>query len=143
MWAGKWIIGSFLTGENLLTSALGVVTFRMSGQVYEENLNRVMAVLRNGYVYFNLVGIALAAVTIVWITVYIYKSRRKFKGIELLPLGLAACMPVLWYLAMANHSYIHYWYTFRALAVSVFALAMIPEYIDDKTLEIRKTGSGK
>lgn len=142
MWAGKWIIGSFLTGENLLTSALGVVTFRMSGQVYEENLNRVMAVLRNGYVYFNLVGIALAAVTIVWITVYIYKSRRKFKGIELLPLGLVACMPVLWYLAMANHSYIHYWYTFRALAVSVFALAMIPEYIDDKTLEIRKTGSG-
>ncbi len=141
MWAGKWLIGSLLTGENLLDSALGVVTFRMSGQAYEEKLNRVMAVLRNGYIYFNFIGIALAVLVIVWIIVFIYRKHRKVKGMELLPLGLVACMPVLWYLTMANHSYIHYWYTFRALAVSVFALTMIPEYIKEKTLETRRTES--
>lgn len=48
-----------------------------------------------------------------------------------------------WLLKMAaNHSYVHYWYTFRALSVSVFALAMIPECVDKKTPELRRAGDG-
>ena len=142
MWAGKWLVGSLITGENLLSSALGVVSFRMSGQAYDESLNRIMAILRNGYIYFNLAGVILAAAVLIWIFVSVWKKRDALNVAELLPLGMATCMPVLWYFVMANHSYIHYWYTFRALAVSVFALAMIPECIGSRTMEMKRAGKG-
>lgn len=142
MWAGKWLVGSLITGENLLSSALGVVSFRMSGQAYDESLNRIMAILRNGYIYFNLAGVILAAAVLIWIFVSVWKKRDALNVAELLPLGMAACMPVLWYFVMANHSYTHYWYTFRSLAVSVFALAMIPECIGSGTMEMKRAGKG-
>lgn len=142
MWAGKWVAGSLITGENLLSSALGVASFRMSGQAYDESLNRIMAILRNGYIYFNLAGVILAAAVLIWIFVFVWKKRDTLNAEELLPLGMAACMPFLWYLVIANHSYTHYWYTFRALAVSVFALAMIPECIGSKTMEMERAGKG-
>lgn len=142
MWAGKWLVGSLITGENLLTSVLGIASLRMSGQAFNESLNRIMAILRNGYIYFNLAGVILAAVVLVWIFVSVWKKRDALNVAELLPLGMAACMPVLWYFVMANHSYIHYWYTFRSLAVSVFALAMIPECMERKTTEMERAGKG-
>lgn len=142
MWAGKWLVGSLITGENLLTSVLGIASLRMSGQAFNESLNRIMAILRNGYIYFNLAGVILAAVVLVWVIVSVWKKRDALNVAELLPLGMAACMPVLWYFVMANHSYIHYWYTFRSLAVSVFALAMIPECIGSETMEMERAGKG-
>ena len=42
---------------------------------------------------------------------------------------MLSLLPMVWYCGTANHSYIHYWYTFRDLSVTVFAIAMIPEML--------------
>lgn len=130
MWAGKWTIGSLLTKENIWMDALGTVGLRASNEISGEKAVRIMAVLRNFYIYFNLLGFLLAGLLLFWIVwqLYRYKKQACFGRIWCL-LGIA-CMPILWYMAAANHSYIHYWYTFRNLAVSVFAVGMIPQMME-------------
>ena len=135
MWVGKWIVGSLLTGENFYTKAFETVAVRMSSEVYGETPSRIMAVLRNGYIYANKAGVFLAVVLIIWIGSCIWRAHGKIKADRVLMMVFAACMPVVWYLLISNHSYAHYWYTFRALSISIFALAMIPECINRRAPE--------
>lgn len=127
MWAGKWVMGSLLTGTNLFADALQVVSERTSHEVYDEKISVIFAVLRNGYIYANLLGVLLAAVLVIWIGYYLLRYRRNIKNSGWWLYVLVACGPVVWYCVTANHSYIHYWFTFRDLAVTFFALSMIPE----------------
>ena len=127
MWAGKWIMGSLLTGMNLFVEALNVVSERTSHEAYDEKISSLFAVLRNGYIYANLLGVILAAVLVIWVGYHLFRYRSNIKNSGWWLYVLVACGPVLWYCVTANHSYIHYWYTFRDLAVTFFALSMIPE----------------
>ena len=131
MWMGKWFAGSLITGENLWTNALGTVATRVSGEAYGESTGRLWAILRNGYIYFNKAGIVFAVLMFLWLGFSFWKYRKKIAWRKIIPLIAVACMPLLWYLAASNHSYVHYWYTFRVLAVSVFALTLIPQCIEE------------
>lgn len=127
MWMGKWCVGSVLTGENLWIKALETANMRASGTVNEAKISRIMAVLRNFYIYKGLLGTALIVIVFIWVAAGFAVCRKRMTYRRILPYLLTACMPIVWYLLIANHSYIHYWYTFRILSVSIFALAMIPE----------------
>lgn len=35
---------------------------------------------------------------------------------------LIAIIPFVWYMVLANHSYVHYWFTYRELAIFIFAI---------------------
>lgn len=129
MWSGKWVVGSLLTGRNLFTQAFATVSLRLSHEVNHESVNAVWAALRNVYVFFNVLGVLLALILLVWIASGMFQYRKWLKKSSAWLLILLACMPVVWYCVTTNHSYIHYWYTFRNLSVSIFALAMIPEYL--------------
>lgn len=127
MWAGKWLIGSVLLRENIVTDALQTVAGRASGEVATERISRMMAVLRNFYIYFNLYGVVLAGILILWVGIWCFRNRKTMKMDQALLLLLVAAGPICWYLVTANHAYIHYWFTFRNLSVSIFAFAMITE----------------
>lgn len=132
MWAGKWTIGTFLTQNNIWKDAVGNVESRISTVAYGESVNRVMSVLRNLYIYFNVFGVLLAATLLFWVGIYLWKNRGQNCMNPIVLQVMIACIPIAWYLCTANHSYIHYWYTFRSLAVSVFAIGMIPEMIEGR-----------
>lgn len=142
MWMGKWAVGSAVTGENLWENALGTVSERASSSSIGGGIGRILAVLRNGYIYFNEAGIIIALLLLLWIGTCIWKYHTRISAADVWILVLTACIPLAWYLAAANHSYVHYWYTFRALSVGVFALAMIPECIDKKAPEMGRAGNG-
>ena len=50
------------------------------------------------------------------------RVNAQWVGGALLPLALAALIPFAWYFVAANHTYIHYWYAHRTLAVTAFAV---------------------
>lgn len=129
MWMGKWAVGSLLSGEKLWIKALEIADLRVSGTVNDYEISRVMAVLRNFYIYAGVLGVLLFVVIMVWTVAGVWRYRERLSIRAVLPLLLTACMPVAWYLLVANHSYIHYWYTFRILTVSIFAVAALPEYL--------------
>ena len=47
-------------------------------------------------------------------------------------LGIVACYPFLWYAVLTNHSYMHDWFTYRELAITVFAVSMLYSVISSK-----------
>jgi len=127
MWAGKWTVGSLLGGVNIWKDAVYTVGVRASSSAYEEHVSRILAVLRNFYIYFNPYGMLLWAILVVWVGAYLWRRRKEGWDSHTMLMLAIACLPILWYLAAANHSYVHYWYSFRNLAVSVFAAGMITE----------------
>ncbi len=130
MWAGKWTIGSLLLRKNIWLDALGTVGIRSSDAVTGVDAVRILAVLRNFYIYFNIFGFLLAGLLILWVVWQLIRYKKRIFLHSVIWLLGIACIPVIWYMAAANHSYIHYWYTFRNLAVSVFAVGMIPQMME-------------
>lgn len=121
LWAGKWLLLA-LAGE---TDSLRLVWDTISTRVSAEEVTRLSAILRNVAVLwrkpFKLAGLAvLAAGAVCW-----FRGRSRHKPVPpalALTLTALAALPFLWYALTANHSHIHYFYTHRILAVTVFAL---------------------
>jgi len=62
-------------------------------------------------------------------------GRHKFnwkKAILFLLVGLA---PYLWYLVLSNHSYVHWWFTYRLQAITVMCLffMLTDSFVKEKT----------
>lgn len=132
MWIGKWIIGTLVVGENLFTDAVSSVKLRTSDSTDYMDLSIIDVIGRNMDILNNSYGkmIVIAGLVVVVIALVVTAALRKtidYKKISLLI--MLSLLPIVWYCGTANHSYIHYWYTFRDLSVTVFAVTMIPEIL--------------
>ncbi len=127
MWAGKWLIGSLLTGTDFFRNAWEQSLFRTSA----ENCTRIGAVCKNIGVFlkwpFLLVFLTMAFC-------YFMKFRkanklRKFlwhkEKTAVCAYMAVACLPVGWLCIMTNHSWEHYWFTFRTFSVTCFAVGSL------------------
>ena len=128
MWSGKWVVGSLLTGQNILADAITTAQYRTGtevaagegaaagfGEILAKNLGALL-----GPAYLILFGCLLAL--FFWLLVS--KRYRFVPAKSLLPaLGLIALVPFIWYFVLKNHSSVHYWMTYRNLSVTVMALA--------------------
>lgn len=123
MWAGKWILGTVVLGDNMIADALSQVLLRSSHEQEGERIGIFDIWLRNVEFYFEkpyllLIGLGIPAAAAVLI-----RNRKNMKRFLLrsLPFIVTACMPFAWYAFAGQHSYEHHWFTFRGLIVSVFA----------------------
>ena len=124
LWALKWVVGSLLVGENLLSGALEVVAFHTVIGEESRPVTRWQAIAQNvGVVcqpaYALLYGGCLAACAL--------RLRRCRAGLRALAgqsrlLLLLALLPFAWWFVTFHHVSAHNWYTYRALAVTVFAV---------------------
>ncbi len=128
MWSGKWVVGSLLTGQNILADAITTAQYRTGtevtagegaatgfGEILAKNLGALM-----GPAYLILFGSLL--VVFLWLLV---SKRYRFvpEKSSVPALGLIALVPFAWYFLLKNHSSVHYWMTYRNLSVTVMALA--------------------
>lgn len=117
MWAGKWILGSLVSGTHILKEAKKAIQFRTSSATEEKMFSYFQVVisnLRSGY----FVPMVLAA-----FAVFIYNTRRGL-SIQKKDLIFLVCalMPFAWYFIAKNHSFIHSWFTYRILGITVFSI---------------------
>jgi|GEM_PF-1278678 len=128
MWAGKWLLGTAVTGRSVLADAAANIAVRTSADEGSAAFSRWMAPARNLEAYGHGIYIAVlagyAAGGALWMAAVRKKSPRPDRGRVVL-LAAAGVLPFIWYLLMANHSYIHYWMTCRNLAVTAFALCAV------------------
>ena len=124
MWAGKWVVASLLTDQNVILDALQTVSGRTSSTAGEEAVDIFSVLWQNAQNYVNIQGLLLLvlAVGILGYLVIRKKYRFRLDASTLVPLALCALYPVAWYVAVKNHSMIHAYMTHRDLAVSVMAL---------------------
>lgn len=135
MWSGKWLAGSILMKRNMFADALNQALIRTSsGGPDETEFSRLDALIRNINVFlkwpFLLVFLFMAG--------YFLFQFRKLKvhmlrqnAALILFLAVTALLPVAWTFVMADHSYVHYWFTYKEFGISCFALLSLAVYLKD------------
>ena len=114
-WVSKWFIATVLTGENVIRDGAKQFAVR-AGQGID--YSRWDAVGNN----LNLIRWPYVALTIMLLlAIMVWRFNRTGLPTALLCL-LTALPPLLWYLVTADHSYLHYWFTYRSLSVPLTAI---------------------
>lgn len=136
MWSGKWLIGSILTGENFFVNALSRANEYKSMKYGDGTVNSLQVIWKNIEVLVKWPIVILGAVIIFWwVKIFVKAAKRCTITMKwMLPCLLIALAPFVWFMAAGTHSYIHYWFTYRELCVSVFAiLTGLWKIMDEKT----------
>lgn len=141
-WIAKWTITSIVLHKNIFKEALSSA----SSRVYESAGSlkgiplAINALLRNiscilpfnfikekGYMY---------AIGLFVVIVAVYYLYRKIDKKNFMPklFMIIYCIPYIRYIILANHSFIHYFFTYRAQFASIFCLCMIFYYGTDRKL---------
>lgn len=130
LWAAKWVISSALTGQDVLAEAFSQVELRVGNEGNEgEGFTRLDALIRNFSLMFpawSLKVLFALAVACAVAFVALLRTGRLPRVSPVAPaaLVLVALLPYAWYLVLSNHSYIHWWFTWRNQAVTVFCLLL-------------------
>lgn len=112
----KWALGTLVLGFGYLPGAFEAGLYRLGA----EDFTRWNGVMENVKL---LPGIIITLVVLLFLVVGILRSKGKFGAREIL-LMLTALIPYVWYLVLANHSYQHFWFTYRLQAVTICAVLM-------------------
>lgn len=130
MWAGKWTISSIILQKNIFQQVMGQILFRSAASDGTDSFSRISVVLKNLYMGFegHIWVLPLMLTFICILGLWRAKGHSKDFIQHAIPFLLISIMPVAWHIVMANHSYIHTWFTYRGFAVSVGAiLAILPK----------------
>ena len=113
----KWAMASLILGQNIFADAYEVSLYRMEA----EEFTRWDALTKN-FRMFNLWIIGIAAVVLL---LFSFANRVKISYKKVVLFLLVGLMPYVWYLLLANHSYLHWWFTYRLQAIAVVCLLFI------------------
>ena len=129
MWMAKWAVAAIVLHENVMPYVTGHIANRFG--VAGDNTIRyyIGAVTRNfgclfplGHGFWGIAGFAL----IVLIGLYfVYVYRMPGHGPAVMLYACVGLVPIVRYLVLHNHSYIHFFFTYRALASTVLAAILI------------------
>lgn len=124
MWSGKWVIGSILLRKNIITDAIDALLNRTSSETADASFTHWSVIEKNADAMFSMsVKLLFLGTLLILLVVLICKAVRDRKNY----FGnwhylLIACMPIAWYIVAANHSYMHFWFTYRELSILIFAV---------------------
>ena len=123
-WAAKWTLGTLILQENLFSDAMTTAKFRVEGnEAYP--LDRALMFRKNIETYFFAKGhkpFALISLVSLILIICLIRSHRRDWIQRIIPLLLIAFFPYIWYFVFANHSQLHYLYTYRIQAITMFAV---------------------
>ena len=99
MWAGKWLLATLVTGDNVLQEAQESALYRIYG---------------GGEVPVSGAALVCSAVA------------RNAGWWSLVPaFGVIAAVPFVWYGLLRSHSYVHYWMTYKDLGAVCMAFTCL------------------
>lgn len=126
MWACKWIAAGILLQRNVFSDAWNQILLRSSLQADESTLQWGDVLWRNLRVLIRwpYLFLAVALGGILLKKVWCEAVKGSFRSAVVLgrPFFLIALMPFAWFCVLGNHSYTHYWFTYRELGITCFAL---------------------
>ncbi len=126
MWVSKWILGSCLTHSDIISNALKSAKYRTSPAWGTRLFTRFEAIKSNCNVLFREPIIYIWLLFLIISVIYMLAHRcfvRTDKYPLVLSLLIITTFPFLWYCVLPNHSYIHPFFTFRNLSITVFAFS--------------------
>lgn len=135
MWLAKWSLSSIILKINAFEAALKQAEVRTIGNAAKSALEQYLgAVLRNiallfplnfGKTYGEVILIFLGVVFLMFCVWFLYRKKQLEEVWFLKLLMLIGGIPYIRYLVLSNHSYLHYFFTYRAQLVTITALVYI------------------
>lgn len=130
MWVMKWLLASVILGSNAMPYVWGHVEERLGGTAFFPYLLQILD--RNVGCLFPLeyglpgvlatLGLLLGCAYVL----YVYHKPQSCKKFIWLYLGICA-IPYIRYLVLQNHSYLHFFFTYRAQMVTILGIALLME----------------
>ena len=130
MWAGKWLVASLFTGKNVFKNAYDALMNRTMGTGDTELVYTYGDVLSRVFETFDraIISLFMFATFVFILNIFINKKKINIdKGMvsDIGLLLLISLSAVVLYFAIMNHTYIHPWYEYRHLAITIYALFAI------------------
>lgn len=133
MWMTKWLLAAVALGENVMPYVTGHIEERIGGNMGIEPLKLLLgAIIRNISCLFPVgygTGGRLAGLVLLFLVAYIayvyYKRPACPK--ELWLYALPGLVPYVRYSVLQNHSFLHFFFTYRAQLATVLAVVLILE----------------
>ncbi|MCR5157235.1 MAG: hypothetical protein K6C96_11200 [Butyrivibrio sp.] len=127
MLASKLILVLAFVNPGVVEDAKNHIFLRLSGEGMDTDIRRIDAVTRNLEVlntefYYIAAAVAVAAIIAVAMLLRKKKGKKAITPLKIIPYMIIALTPFAWYFVLANHSHIHYFFTYRNLAVTACAL---------------------
>lgn len=120
MWILKWCLATAVLDKNVFLEAFNQAKFRTSQSYNGTEYSRIGVIMRNFRVMFKRPYLLLLGASVLYCIKQIWPVRQCCLR-RIMPYGLTALMPIVWYVVLCNHSWIHYWFTYRILCISIFA----------------------
>lgn len=133
LWVTKWLLCTLVTGYDALGDAMGAASMRTStsGGELSQSISRLDALKRNVNFAFpwwsKVIILAGCIAALASLILLLRKKNHQERRIVIsLTVGCAfiAMLPIVWYLALSQHSYVHTWFTYRNLMLCVNALLL-------------------
>ena len=112
--ATKWALASLILGQDIFADAYEVSLYRMEA----EEFTRWDAVTVN----FGMLNLWIIGIAAVCLLLFAIIKHLKISYKKAVLFFIIALMPYVWYLLLANHSYQHWWFTYRLQAITVVCL---------------------
>lgn len=125
MWSGKWLVSSILLKQNMFSDAVSNILFRTSMEMDGEPIAWLEVALKNVRVLAKWPYLIMFAMVLCFVLIAVRRyginsgANKVYRGI---PFLIVILIPFVWYFILGNHSYEHYWFTFRELGIACFAL---------------------
>ena len=123
-WISKWGIGTLATGSNIFEDAMKTAKFRVEGSE-SIPLDRSLMFRLNFDTYFFSKGHKPAVFILLLILIlilFLIRHHRSDWKETVLTFLLISAFPYVWFFVFANHSQLHYFYTYRIQAISLFSV---------------------
>lgn len=140
-WLMKWTIASIVLQTNVFQVALQQANTRISGdtanlsfvkQTIATLTRNIVCVFPFSYMQEHALLATFITVGIIGIFYYLFKKQQNADLSTIL--FLIAMIPYVRFILISNHSYLHYFFTYRAQLTSIFAVGLAIIYGIDKTL---------
>ena len=135
-WFTKWILAAVVCSPQIFIAAIKKVIFRISGDVDKIEVQHFLVLEKNIKMLFepmtlNAWTVLMTGIFII-LSVLLYKYKKKnLNKTFITKILIFAILPYSWYIMAANHSQIHFWFTYRSQIITIFGLMYIFYYIID------------
>ena len=130
IWGAKWVLATVILRENIVKDAILSVLYRSSSESSDsgviDEFSRWDALKRNLSLLNNKIFIAGMLLFVAAIFLQILRNKRVFinRGL-IVQVIIVMALPVGWMLALANHSYVHYWMTYKNFAITFLGFGIL------------------
>ena len=141
-WIAKWSITSIALHRNIFKEAVSSASARVNGDASDlHGISLAMNALSRNIAClfpFNYVknygyAVSIGVFVLLFMIYYLFRKSEKKNFMPWLFMALY-CIPYIRFLTLANHAFLHYFFTYRAQFASIFCLYMIFYYGIDRKL---------